>query len=203
MKRSGLGLIAAVTAVLLALGLWLWPGWPAIFGLAPDAQTIASSSLEGLKRQNRLTVFSARYVAVVTSSETRFGFAAQKTLIVPGTVRYDIDLAQLDSGDLDWNAETGTLTVDAPKIMPGAPALDLTAMREFKDGEIIMALTQAEERLDTANRDGAVRQIAEQAKESLPMQLARDAATQAIVQNFALPLQAAGIAAKVVVRFSS
>ena len=40
-----------------------------------------------------MVAFTGRFVAVVTARETRFGLTARKTLIMPGSVRYGIDLA--------------------------------------------------------------------------------------------------------------
>ena len=42
-----------------------------------------------------MVAFTGRFVAVVTASETRFGMTARKTLIMPGAVRYGVDLPRL------------------------------------------------------------------------------------------------------------
>ena len=46
--------------------------WLVTRSAAPDAETIASSSLKGIREQNRLTAFAANYSAVVTSEQRRF-----------------------------------------------------------------------------------------------------------------------------------
>ena len=53
-----------------------------IFG-GPRAETIASASLESMRAQNRLIAFVARYVSVTTSTTSRFGLSAKRTLILP------------------------------------------------------------------------------------------------------------------------
>src|SRR3546814_13324909 len=63
--------------------------------LSHDPVTIANSSLQGLQEQNRLSAFAARYVAVVTSKQSRLGLTAEKTMIMPGMVRYEVDLGKL------------------------------------------------------------------------------------------------------------
>ena len=67
-----------------------------IFG-GPNPKTIATASLESMRAQNRLTVFAARYVSVVTSEQQRLGglVSSQRTLILPGDVRYELDLSKL------------------------------------------------------------------------------------------------------------
>lgn len=65
-----------------------------------------------------------------------------------------------------------------------------------------MRLTNAEQRLDAANRRRAEEELARQARQALPLRLARDAARNAIERSFAMPLKAAGIDAQVALRSS-
>src|SRR3546814_55831 len=92
-----------VAGILAALVLGLLIGIAAvadrIFG-APDPETIATSSLESMRAQNRLIVFAARYVSVTSSRQSRLGFSAERTLILPGDVRYEVDLATLQPEDV-------------------------------------------------------------------------------------------------------
>ena len=50
-----------------------------------------------MRAQNRLIVFAARYVSVVTSEQERLGglVSSERTLILPGDVRYELDLSKL------------------------------------------------------------------------------------------------------------
>lgn len=171
--------------------------------LAPDPETIVSASLQGMREQNRLSTFAARYVAVVTSTEQRLGvFSAKKTLIMPGMVRYEVDLAKLGRKDLKWNADSHTLTVTLPPVEVVGPQVDLNAVKEYDGGGILLALTDAGRQLDEANRKAAQAELLRQAKAPLPMKLARDATRRAIERSFALPLRAAGLDAKVEARFA-
>ncbi|HYX47282.1 MAG TPA: hypothetical protein VE820_10745, partial [Sphingomicrobium sp.] len=63
--------LVAIAAIVVALILGVLVGVTTgiadrIFG-GPNPKTIASASLESMRAQNRLTVFAARYVSVVTS----------------------------------------------------------------------------------------------------------------------------------------
>lgn len=199
MRRLGLIFAVALLAAALMLGL---PRLLKLFGGAPDPTTITTASLEGLREQNRLVPFVARFVAVVTSTQTRFGLSARKTLILPGLVRYEVDLAKLRPRDLAWNPATRTLTVTLPPVELTGPEVDMTAIREYDSGGVLMALTNAEATLDQANRAAGQRQLVAQAREPLPMRLARDAARTAIARSFAMPLRAAGLDATVRARFA-
>lgn len=195
-------LILLAAAALLALAAWwavsAWRDWQKGF----DPETVVAASLQGLQEQNVLVPFTARYVAVVTSTQSRLGLEAKKTLIMPGTVRYELDLAKLKQSDLDWNAATNALTVTLPPLRLAGPEIDLDSISEFRDGVILLTLTDAEKTLDAANRKAAQEELIKQAKGTVPMRLAKGAARTAVEQSFAMPLKAAGIDAKVAARFA-
>ncbi len=192
-------LIVAILAIALFLGWRAWDGWQRSY----DPQTVVAASLQGLQEQNVLVPFTARYVAVVTSTQSRMGLSAKKTLIMPGTVRYEVDLGRLKPSDLDWDAATSALTVTLPPLRLAGPEIDIDAISEFRDGTILLTLTDAEEVLDAANRKAAQAELIKQAKGTTPMRLAENAARAAIEQSFAMPLKAAGIDATVTARFAS
>lgn len=198
--RRDLFRIIVVALLLLAifLGWRAWSGWQK--GYEPE--TVVAASLEGLREQNVLVPFTARYVAVVTSSQSRLGLSAKKTLIMPGTVRYELDLAKLQPSDLDWDDTARRLTVTLPPLRLAGPEIDIDAISEFRDGEILLAITDAEASLDAANRKAGQAELIKQAKSATPMRLAEAAARSAIEQSFAMPLKAAGIDATVTARFS-
>jgi len=197
-------LVVAMIAVALVLG--------AVFGVAsgvadrifggPKPETIAEASLESMRAQNRLIAFVARYVSVTSSRTSRFGFSAERTLILPGDVRYEIDLSKLQANDVKWDAGSQTLSVRLPEIEVAGPDVDLNAAREYGEGGVLTALTNAEQSLDQANRGAAVADLRKQASAQVPMRLARQAARAAIERSFVMPLKAAGFdGAKVVARF--
>ncbi|HEX8585274.1 MAG TPA: DUF4230 domain-containing protein [Allosphingosinicella sp.] len=172
------------------------------FGGGPDPESIATASLQSMKEQARLTAFEARFVAVVTSSQSRFGLTAQKTLIMPGSVRYEVDLARLGQGDLAWDEKRSTLDITLPGLEISRPEIHMNEVREYGGGGVLAALTDAESKLDQANRNAGEAELVRQAKQPMPLRLARDAARRAVERSFAMPLKAAGLDAKVSVRFN-
>ena len=195
-------LILLAAAAMLLLAVWwavsAWRDWEKGY----DPETVVAASLQGLQEQNVLVPFTARYVAVVTSTQNRMGLSAKKTLIMPGTVRYEVDLGKLKPSDLDWDAATNALTVTLPPLRLAGPEIDIDAISEFRDGTILLTLTDAEAALDAANRKAAQDELIKQARGTTPMRLAQGAARTAIEQSFAMPLKAAGIDAKVTARFA-
>jgi len=204
-RRSRLALIIPLSVIGLLIGLWLIArtlggSW---FG-APEPESIAQASLQSMREQARLSVFSARYVAVVTSTQERLGgiVSARKTLIMPADVRYELNLANLGQDNVRWDAGSSTLHVTLPPIEVSQPQIDLNAIQEYSGGGLVMRLTDAEQALDQANRQAGLRSLVEQARQPMPLRLARDSAKRAVARSFALPLRAAGIDANVAVRFA-
>ncbi len=195
-------ILLAAAAIMLAAVWWAvaaWRDWQQGY----DPETVVAASLQGLQEQNVLVPFTARYVAVVTSTQSRLGLSAKKTLIMPGTVRYELDLGKLEQSDLDWDGATNALTVTLPPLRLAGPEIDIDAISEYRDGEILLTLTDAEKTLDAANRKRAQEELIKQARGATPMRLAQGAARIAVEQSFAMPLKAAGIDAKVTARFAA
>jgi len=173
-----------------------------IFG--PNPKTIATASLESMRAENRLTVFAARYVSVVTSQEQKLGglVSSERTLILPGDVRYELDLSKLQNKDVSWDGSSHTLKIKLPEIEVAGPDVDINAVREYGGGGVLSALTNANQQLDAANRQRAVVDLRKQATAAVPMHLAHQAARDAVERSFAMPLVAAGFKdVKVVARF--
>ena len=206
MDRDRIRLPLLIGAVVIALLLGLVMASTGLvsrmFG-GPDPKVIATSSLESMRAQNRLVVFVARYVSVTSARQSRFGLSSERTLILPGDVRYELDLSKLNQRDVRWDSGSNTLHVQLPDVEIAGPDVDLARAREYGSGGLLGTFTNNESRLDQANRARAVADLREQAKGEVPMNLARQSARQAVERSFAMPLQAAGFKdAKVVARFA-
>ena len=192
MKQVWLILLSLILATMGAV-MWIKRS------VSPPVETIVASSLQSLQEQNRLSAFAARFVTVVTSRKEQLGFAAEKTLIMPAMVRYEVDLAKLKQNDLVWDASAKTLTITLPPIELSGPEFALDQTKEYGSGAVLMTLTDVERLLDQSNRAKAKSDIITQAKAPTMIKLAEDATARAISNNFALPLKAAGVDAKVTV----
>jgi hypothetical protein len=204
-RRLNKPLVIAMVVVALALGVLVGMATGVadrLFG--PSPKTIANASLQSMRAENRLTVFAARYVSVVSSEQQRLGglVSSERTLILPGDVRYELDLSKLQNNDVTWDGSTHTLRVALPEIEVAGPDVDINAVREYGGGGVLSALTNANQQLDAANRERAVSDLRKQATAAVPMQLAHQAAREAVERSFAMPLLAAGFKdVKVLARF--
>jgi hypothetical protein len=190
--------LIVLSLILATLGAMMWIKR----SVSPPVETVVASSLKSLQEQNRLSAFAARFVTVVTSRKEQLGFTAEKTLIMPAMVRYEVDLAKLKQDDLVWDAGAKTLTITLPPIELSGPEFDLTATKEYGSGAVLMTLTDVERLLDQSNRAKAKSDVIAQAQAPTMITLARDATARAITNNFALPLRAAGVDAIVKVETS-
>lgn len=199
--RTALILIAFLAVI--GGGLWLFERWSRE-RMEGSVESVATASLQGLREQARLTAFVARFVAVSTSEQSRFGLKARQTMIMPGLVRYELDLSKIRDQDVVWDESSNTLTVILPPLTLAGPEVDLSGIQVYDAGGILSALTDAESTLDAANRKRGQQALIEQARGPVPMRLAQDATRKAIERSFAMPLRAAGLdEAKIVARFSA
>ena len=192
MKQVWLILLSLILATMGAV-MWIKRS------VSPPVETVVASSLKSLQEQNRLSAFAARFVTVVTSRKEQLGFAAEKTLIMPAMVRYEVDLTKLKQGDLVWDAGAKTLTITLPPVEISGPEFALDQTKEYGSGAVLMTLTDVERLLDQSNRAKAKADVIAQAKAPVMLKLAQDATARAIEHSFALPLKAAGVDAKVTV----
>jgi hypothetical protein len=191
----------ALIALFFAAGLWVVQSYIKA-RVDPDPVTIATASIQGLREQNKLSAFQASYVAVVTSTQSRFGLSTERTLIMPGTVDYEVDLSKLRQHDVVWDAKSKTLGVTLPQPMPSPPRINVNAIRTYGHNGVLGTFTDVGSQLDDTNKAAAQKELTSQALQPEPMKLARDATRRAVEQSFSLPLKAAGLDATVRVRFA-
>lgn len=203
MIRIAIGLLTGLIFAFAAVNL-IPDRLPSWLGGRPAVLTVADSTLEAIQRQSRLTVMTARLNSTITSRQQRLGglLTASKTLIIPGTIRYEVDLAALRLDSMRWNEAEQTLTIFAPRPQIAGPEVDLTRAVEYKDGSLLLAFTNVEAAFDKANRASVAANMRAQANSRTLADLADKAARDAIGRMFLLPIVTAGHAdARVKVTF--
>ena len=194
-------LLVAIPLVALLAGYLLGAGLRSVAPPPPpDPQAIAATTLLSVQEQGRITPYAARFVAI-ESARSGGLIEAERRLIVPGDVSYEVDLARLSRERLAWDAANATLTVTLPPLEVSGPRIDWAQARVSGDGGILVALAGGESEMDEANRQRAQANLLRQAREEAPLRIARDAAMRLVARSFAMPLRAAGIDASVAVRF--
>jgi len=169
------------------------------------AARVADEGLTALKEQGRVAVFSARLMAVmavkqVGEGQVGEGGSAPNFVIIPGTVRYDLDLRNAKSKDAVWDKEEGTLTVTIPKLVLAEPVFDQDGIRRF-NGENWTKAGDAGAVLKNVRKQ-ALGQLLQQARDDAPMGMARDAARKLVERAFATRLRDAEVKTKLIIRFA-
>lgn len=173
-----------------ALVVAAWALWRA-FGPQSLGDPLATS-LAAFEKQNRLTVFSAQLSPVVSSDrEELFGMLKSRQIaVIPARVDYSVDLSSMDRRRLQWDANASRLDVRLPPLQLSRPNLDEGRAKYLREGVWISRDTQ-----DSLTRDNtqlAEIQARDAASNPVLLELARNAAKDAVRQNLAIPLQVAG-----------
>ncbi|MET0587100.1 MAG: DUF4230 domain-containing protein [Novosphingobium sp.] len=197
MEDSGLTVIEEKRTPLLpwtlfavALAVAAWALWFA-FGREERGDPLATS-LAAFEKQNRLTVFSAQLSPVVASDRSEmFGMLkSRQVAVIPARVDYTLDLSTIDRRRMTWDENARRLDVRLPPLQLSRPNLDEGRAQYLREGVWISRDTQGS--LTRDNTQLAEVQAREAASNPVLMDLARNAAKDAIRQNLAIPLQVAG-----------
>ena len=178
---------------LLAAGSLAMAGYFGWLAYGPeDHGDPITTSLAAFEKANRLTVFSAQLVPVVTSDDERmFGLLkSRQVAVIPARVDYTLDLSRLDANRLGWDKEAKLLDVTLPPLQVSKPNMDEAHAQYLREGVWITGDAQA--KLTRSNTIVAEREAARQAANPVLLDLARAAAKQAVTQNLTVPLKVAG-----------
>jgi hypothetical protein len=198
-----MGKLIALVAGLVAGAAAMW------FAAGPSGareqagiDQIAAASLRAVERQDQLTAYAARFVvATRVRQKLPNGDFRWRTLVVPATVRYQIDYGRMKSGDLDWDSGARTLSVRMPDIEISRPQIDIAGIRELGGTGVLVEIADAGQ-ARSGNAAQTVRSaVLDEADGTIFLQLAKDAARTEVTRAFSLPLEAAGYQARVIVRF--
>jgi hypothetical protein len=196
----------AAMLVIAAAGVFLWDRYAERHavtepegGGAPVTQII-SARLAGA---SALKVAELSGTVQSTASDIRgLGWLRSDQVVkMPYSVAYFVDVGRLRAQDLQWNAETRTLIVDAPDVAVARPNTDEGRRTLVRTTGLIVTRRAAEE---LARRTSIHATAAAEREASSPERLAqaREHARSAIATLLARPLAAAGLGnARVVVTF--
>lgn len=127
--------------------------------LQTDRHRILSATVESLRSQNRLVVYSYKGTVHVTADRTKlFVFTGEQELIVPGVVTFLLDLSALQ-----YRLEGNTVHVQLPPLQLGEVAFQPEEATTINGGLLTFSQGQVEELL-RANYVQARRAFVKQAQ---------------------------------------
>lgn len=216
-----MGWAAGFLAGALGVAAWGWvaPPGPLVDRVVaahcdcPGPLVVARAALKEQKREQQLLVSSIRFDASAVTEEPLFMarpdgipdllwqlISARKSVRVPVTIDYVVDLAGMGDADLSWDAPSETLTVRRPALAVRGPQIAGIAAKVEVSNGFVLWVSGAEEKLTQTALAALTTNAEAAARRDKPMAQADADADRAVARTFALPLRAAGFSnARVVV----
>lgn len=167
-------------------------------------QDIVATLVTSVQKMNDLTVYGAQLLSIVKTERAGLISPLDTTtyVIVPGSVRYVVNLSSLQRDDFTWDENTSTLVVMVADPLPTLTSIDGARARVLVDG---VDMTSGDERQRVLQQSLTVagKDIATRANDPAALAAAREAGRAALQANFAAPLRAAGLKPDIIIRFRS
>ncbi len=158
-----------------------------------DATKVLATTVESLREENKLLVFSYKGSARVQAVRTKLWlFNGSQELIVPAVVNYYLDLHDLKLSDVSFNEQAKLVTVRLPKLSLGEIAFQPENATAINGGLLTFSQEQVEA-LNKANYRSARRAMVKQAQGSGLVNAAKRQAMTNVSTYFEIPLRIAGL----------
>ena len=162
-------------------------------GLTGTSTTqVLAATIESLKGQNKLLVFSYKGTATVTAKNTELWlFEGRQNLIVPAVVNYYLDLSELSLADVSFDQKAKLVKVKLPQLQIGDIAFQPDSATTLNGGLLTFSDEQVEE-LRKLNYKTARRAMVQQAQSKTLVGMAKRQAKTNIASYFEIPLRIVG-----------
>lgn len=158
-----------------------------------DATKVLAATIESLREDNKLVVYSYKGTAKVQAGRTFLWlFGGQQELIVPAAVTYLLDLSDLSLANVTYNKGAKLVTVRLPKVTLGDIAFQPENATTINGGILTFSEEQVEA-LRKLNYANARRAMVAQAQQPGLLNAAKRQAINNIESYFAVPLRIAGM----------
>ncbi|MBB5698505.1 DUF4230 domain-containing protein [Sphingomonas yantingensis] len=157
-----------------------------------DTTRVLAATVESLRTDNKLVVFSYKGTAKVEAQRTLWWIlGGTQELSVPAVVPYHLDLSNLSLGDVTYNDTAKLVTVRLPKVTLGDIAFQPENATTINGGILSWSEGQVEA-LGKLNYRNARRAMVAQAQQPGLLDTARKQAITNIQSYFEIPLRIAG-----------
>lgn len=157
-----------------------------------DTTRVLAATVESLRTDNKLVVFSYKGTAKVEAQRTLWWIlGGTQELSVPAVVPYHLDLSNLSLGDVTYNDAAKLVTVRLPKVTLGDIAFQPENATTINGGILSWSENQVEA-LGKLNYRNARRAMVAQAQQPGLLDTARKQAIANIQSYFEIPLRISG-----------
>ena len=197
--RRTIGLLAATHVAALGVGYVVAPKQPidsevkhtGLFTV--DTTKVLATTVESLREENKLLVFSYKGTAKVQAERTFLWlFGGEQELSVPAVVTYYLDLSDLSLADVHYVEKAKLVTVKLPKVTMGDIAFQPENATTINGGVLTFSDEQVEA-LRKMNYAKARRAMVAQAQQPSLLNAAKRQAKANVESYFAIPLRIAGM----------
>ena len=157
-----------------------------------DTTKVLATTVESLRDEDRLLVFSYKGDARVRTERTKWWlFGGRQELSVPAVVNYHVDLSDLTLADVSFNETAKIVTVRLPKLTIGDIAFQPENATTINGGLLTWDDDQVEA-MRKLNYVSARRAMVAQAQQAGLLNAARRRAIENVKNYFEIPLRVAG-----------
>lgn len=199
MSGRTLGILAATHVAALGTGYMFAPKQPIDSEVKhtgffqKDATKVLAATVESLREDSRVQVFSYKGTAKVRTDRTVFWvFKGEQELIVPAVVPYYLDMTDLSLADVSYDDKARLVTVRLPRLILGDIAFEPENATTINGGVLTFSDDEVEA-LRKANYRNARRTMIAQAQQPGLLNAAKRQARTNIETYFAVPLRVAGL----------
>lgn len=158
-----------------------------------DTTKVLATTVESLREENKLLVFSYKGTAKVQAGRTILWlFGGEQELSVPAVVSYYLDLSDLSLADVHYDEKAKLVTVKLPKVTMGDIAFQPENATTINGGVLTFSDEQVEA-LRKMNYAKARRAMVAQAQQPSLLNAAKRQAKTNVESYFAIPLRIAGM----------
>lgn len=157
-----------------------------------ETTKVLATTVESLRDENRLLVFSYKGDARVSAERTRFWLlSGTQELSVPAVVNYELNLSDLTLADVSYNDAAKVVTVRLPAVTLGDIAFQPENASTVNGGVLTYGESTVEA-LRRLNYKNARRAMVAQAQQPGLLNEARRRARENVQSYFEIPLRVAG-----------
>lgn len=160
--------------------------------LQVDTKKVLAATVESLRSENELVVWSYKGTAKVTVERSKWWiFHGEQTLSVPAVVNYHVDLSKLTLENVEYDPAQKIVRVKLPPLEMGDIAFQPENATTINGGLLTYSDAQVEA-LRKTNYASARRAITKQAQGQGMVEAAKAQAKKNVQDYFEIPLRIAG-----------